>query len=649
MRTYYYDTNPLDSTGTFSQYAAGRLTAVQYANVLQNPNIGSTPLPIQLNDMYSYTQAGLPSAKRLQVNQLVSWQDSHGTGHQATGTRNFDSTYGYNTEGKATAMTYPTTTTGYVLGVPNNVTGASYNYSYDTMYRLSGMTDSGSNTIVSNVSYDAANRLLTMNYPGANETRSYNVLGQLTNIHAGSSENVTYNYPTNGTNNGKVSSISYSGETVTYTYDTLNRMITANGSGWGEIYGYDGFGNLLSKSQTGGAPTLSQAVNAGNNQIVGQTYDANGNAYVANATYDVENRIYALVGGPPYTVYSYDAQGKRIFLSSGAVDSYNNPTSYSVVAYSPSGQKLGTYSIYTCNNSPSGQLQFTICSSLSNSDKYFGGRRLAVMDQLGSAGTYYPWGEAKGSTNPQDAWSYATYWRDSVTGLDYANQRYYSNTYGRFMTPDPYQASGGPSDPQSWNRYAYTRGDPVNRRDPLGLADCETCDDGVDGYCPAAVESCAPLGGTGGGGDPNDAWYRQVDREVSTLDSLVGSGLITDWDFVNGNFNQIRFGSNGFVFVVPFFAVQPLLEQGYKALHSGYWAYAWCFLTGIMGEEISNPEVPGVSAWAMLQGLVTGAAWGPGITVVGGVTITVDLFNKEDKVARDCAKATGYTPWILQN
>ena len=30
LRTYYYDTNPLDSTGTYSQYAAGRLTAVQY-------------------------------------------------------------------------------------------------------------------------------------------------------------------------------------------------------------------------------------------------------------------------------------------------------------------------------------------------------------------------------------------------------------------------------------------------------------------------------------------------------------------------------------------------------------------------------------------------------------------------------------------
>jgi hypothetical protein len=33
-------------------------------------------------------------------------------------------------------------------------------------------------------------------------------------------------------------------------------------------------------------------------------------------------------------------------------------------------------------------------------------------------------------------------------------------------------ASGGPNDPGSWNRYAYTRGDPVNRIDPNGLADC---------------------------------------------------------------------------------------------------------------------------------------------------------------------------------
>ena len=47
-------------------------------------------------------------------------------------------------------------------------------------------------------------------------------------------------------------------------------------------------------------------------------------------------------------------------------------------------------------------------------------------------------------------------------------QRYYASTYGRFNTADPYQASGGPGDPGSWNRYAYVGGDPVNFRDPNG-------------------------------------------------------------------------------------------------------------------------------------------------------------------------------------
>ncbi len=42
------------------------------------------------------------------------------------------------------------------------------------------------------------------------------------------------------------------------------------------------------------------------------------------------------------------------------------------------------------------------------------------------------------------------------------------------MTPDPYTNSGRLTDPQSWNRYAYTRGDPVNRYDPNGMDDSVT-------------------------------------------------------------------------------------------------------------------------------------------------------------------------------
>jgi len=51
-----------------------------------------------------------------------------------------------------------------------------------------------------------------------------------------------------------------------------------------------------------------------------------------------------------------------------------------------------------------------------------------------------------------------------------ADQRYYASSYGRFNTADPYQASAGPSDPGSWNRYSYVGGDPVNNHDWQGLA-----------------------------------------------------------------------------------------------------------------------------------------------------------------------------------
>jgi RHS repeat-associated protein len=79
--------------------------------------------------------------------------------------------------------------------------------------------------------------------------------------------------------------------------------------------------------------------------------------------------------------------------------------------------------------------------------------------------------------------------RDSATGNDCADQRYYSNQFGRFMTPDPSHSSAGRTDPGSWNRYAYTRGDPVNRLDPDGLADFS-----IDVY------AFLQLGGVGGGG-----------------------------------------------------------------------------------------------------------------------------------------------------
>jgi len=54
----------------------------------------------------------------------------------------------------------------------------------------------------------------------------------------------------------------------------------------------------------------------------------------------------------------------------------------------------------------------------------------------------------------QDRDKFAIYYRDGTTELDYAQNRYYANTLGRFLTPDPNSANVGPSEPGSRNGYA---------------------------------------------------------------------------------------------------------------------------------------------------------------------------------------------------
>ena len=62
--------------------------------------------------------------------------------------------------------------------------------------------------------------------------------------------------------------------------------------------------------------------------------------------------------------------------------------------------------------------------------------------------------------------------RDSISGMDYAVNRYHMPGNGRFSSPDPYAGSGGVVDPSSWNRYAYAGGDPIDGNDPFGEFTC---------------------------------------------------------------------------------------------------------------------------------------------------------------------------------
>ncbi len=151
-------------------------------------------------------------------------------------------------------------------------------------------------------------------------------------------------------------------------------------------------------------------------------------------------------------------------------------------------------------------------------------------DRLSSNARHHPYGEERGTSSTES--KFATYQREA-SGLDYAMNRYYSSVYGRFLSSDPYRASGGPSDPGSWNRYAYVQGDPVNTFDPEGLATCSaTAFSFVNGAATAQIY-CQSNGQTIGRygvmdvpwGDPRDAAYYAyvVAMAVATLGRDVDS------------------------------------------------------------------------------------------------------------------------------
>jgi RHS repeat-associated protein len=332
---------------------------------------------------------------------------------------------------------------------------------------------------------------------GISETRSYNTMNQLTYLGAtwGSypslqSFSETYNYSSNQ-NNGQITSVSEgTGETVSYQYDRLKRLTSANSSsGWTQTYGYDGFGNMTSRGP-GGLGYFNIQANPATNQMVGFNYDGNGNLHVGNWSYDVENRLVSVDTGGGEN-YIYDPSNKRVYkqnntsLGSGGYETY--------YFYGLDGKVIGEYKVGWCCGSY-GTMQLNRVTE----SAYFGGKNVwpaVARDRLGSvrgnaSAANRPYGENYSAQNTD---GFATYYQDSSSGLNYADQRYYAAQYGRFNTPDRYKASVGSSDPGSWNRYGYVGNDPVNYMDQGGT-ERNLVDDDPSPIYAGGIGACGGVG-----------------------------------------------------------------------------------------------------------------------------------------------------------
>jgi RHS repeat-associated protein len=421
--------------------------------------------------------------------------------------------------------------------------GGSFTYAYDAMGRLSSMASGG--TTIATASYNQADEPTALTYDSFSETRAYDPLMlQLTRITTQQSPStimdLSYAYPA-GQNNGRISQSTdwVLGETVNYGYDSLNRLMSAQATNnsWGNSYSYDGFGNLTAKAVTAGsAPNFSASYNAGTNQIVGGSYDANGNDISAGRVYDMENRLAQVTdSGQAYPQWGYDPWGERIveqgYCHAGGADCLL------IHLYSITGQKLATSQASAVPNlTQSGNVLYGY-QAAPTANVYFGGKLIraegvtVATDRLGSvranaSGTqirYFPYGEERTST-PDNTEKFGTYFKDPG-GMYYADQRHYNYIQGRFLTADPAGlAAVDQTNPTTHNGYTYVNADPINQVDPTGT----TCI-AIGGYWASAdMYGCAFLGQpvinpyTPSAGDTTDSSNAPpVDLAVRTVVTLT--------------------------------------------------------------------------------------------------------------------------------
>jgi YD repeat-containing protein len=312
-------------------------------------NASSYTCDTTFTEMYTYPSGGAPAPTGKQLVTTRTLNSGYGWFPYSV---TLAATFSYDNEGRLTGESYPT---------DSSSTTANVSYTFDSMGRLNTMTDNvASVSMISGATYGPANELLSLSssipyYCGGfgGETRTYNSLKQVTNISSGTYVaplSINYTYPTTG-NNGKIDYQydNFSGEQVNYTYDTVNRLITAatSSSDWGQSFTYDGFTNLTGVTVTKGtAPglTSSGSSNDANGNPTSIYLPADGSSYTTS--YDVENRMVSTGGLSLF--YSYAPGNKRIWRGTwtGGSGSWTRGTD-TITFYSVNGQKLGDYALTT--------------------------------------------------------------------------------------------------------------------------------------------------------------------------------------------------------------------------------------------------------------------------------------------------------------
>jgi len=430
----------------------------------------------------------------------------------------YTTAYTYNLAGEVATMTYPSgrvvkneyDAIGRLQNVKNNATGASYTSSatYNTANQVTSF--SYGNGVAASFGYSAQRLQLT--------SLSYTKSGT---THL----SLSYNYSQSGNNNGQIAGITdnsgtpQAGRSVTYAYDSLNRLKTAVTTGsttypqWGLSWTYDRYGNRTAQTRTHGttAPQNSVTVSASTNRITQMGsftfyYDSNGNSgfrspvdstgvrrpdlteddlYKYKGVYperagspepasrrDAENRLVELrqTNDALVATYAYDGNSLRVIKVVGADRTWYLYAGTQVISEFEDAASNN----YSAGTTPGQAGSDTYAVLLYQHPDHLTTR--ATTDNSGLSSNqqaHYPYGEGwygTGTADPSVLKKFTSYEKDteaSAGQLHYAIFREQGARIGRFLRPDPVHGRAG--DPQFMNRYQYVGGDPIVRTDPEGL------------------------------------------------------------------------------------------------------------------------------------------------------------------------------------
>ena len=339
-------TDPNTGKYTYQYDNEGHLTAVtgpdgKTIRYTYKPSgsLASRIYPDGTTNTVTYGTAGQTNA----VGRMVSVTDAAGTIR-----------FIYDARGRVTkrmryvAINQKSYVTGYTYDSADHLSTVTYPdgfqaiYTYDDLGNVASVKDGGGNLVAGSFSYSASGRLSSLAYGnGTSSSYTYDVIDRMTSLatkQPGATviQNLAYSYDADS----NISAISdgLNTDNQQFTYDSMNRLVSATGQGYGtEAYSYDALGNLLTKGSTTfvmdaahpeqadcmipNTPGLTSCSQGGNTTLPIQ-YDVHGNMIQVGSSqyaYDPENRLLTESNGGSVTETNiYDFWGDRVVQQTAA-------------------------------------------------------------------------------------------------------------------------------------------------------------------------------------------------------------------------------------------------------------------------------------------------------------------------------------------